>query len=112
MKLFIEGHDCMKNTATLLIVVALVAVVLGAVIITAALVLPRYREGSVRSFEWTDVCHSAVVGIYLTTDSTWVTNYSRKITFLFAVQNLSGFPNATTFYDNSYIILNLSLIHI
>jgi len=61
---------------------------------------------SVACFEWTDVCHSAVVGVYLTTDALWVTNYSRKITFLFTVQNISGYPNATTFYHNSYVVLN------
>lgn len=96
----------MKNAAVLPIAAVLVAVVLGAIIISAALVLPRLPVNSAKSWEWTDVSHSAVVGIYLTTDSIWVTNYSRKITFLFTVQNLSGFPNATTFYDNSYVILN------
>lgn len=96
----------MKNTGVLLIAVALVAVVLGAIIISAALVLPRLPVDSVKSWEWMDVSHGAVVRIYLTTDSIWVTNYSRQITFLFTVQNLSGFSNATTFYDNSYVILN------
>jgi len=62
--------------------------------------------GSVKSFDWTDVCHGALVGIHLATDALWVTNYSRKITFLLTVQNLSGCPNATTFYNNSYVVLN------
>ena len=106
MKLFIEGRGCMKNGVVLLIAAVLVAVVLGAMIISAMLVLPRLPVDSVKSWEWTDSSHSAVVGIYLATDSIWVTNYSRKITFLFTVQNLSGFPNATTFYDNSYVVLN------
>lgn len=96
----------MKNIALLLIAVVLVAVVLGAIIISAALVLPRLPVDSVKCFDWTNVCHGAVVGIYLTTDSVWVTNYSRKITFLFTVQNISGAPNATIYYDNSYVILN------
>jgi len=96
----------MKNIGVLLVAVALAAVVLGAVIISAALVLPRLPVDSVKCFEWTDICHGAVVGVYLTTDTLWVTNYSRKITFLFSVQNISGFPNATTFYHNSYVILN------
>ncbi|MGC8988291.1 hypothetical protein [Infirmifilum sp.] len=88
------------------IIAALVAVVLGAVIISAVLVLPRLLVDSTKSWEWTGVSHGAVVRIYLTTDSMWVTNHSYKITFLFIVQNLSGFPNATTFYNNSYVILN------
>jgi len=106
MKFFIEGNIYMKKVEILLAALALVAVALSAVIVSAALVLPRLPVDSVKSFEWTDICHSAVVGIYLTTDSPWVTNYNRKITFLFTVQNISGFPNATTFYDNSYAILN------
>jgi len=62
-------------------------------------------DDSVACFDWTDVCHGAVVGIHLTTDAQWVTNYSRKITFLFTVQNISGYPNASTFYHNSYVVL-------
>jgi hypothetical protein len=96
----------LKDTAVLLIVVVLVAVVLGALIISAALVLPRLPIDDVKCFNWTDVGHGAVVYISLTTDALWVTNYSRKITFFFAVQNISGCPNATIFYDNSYVILN------
>jgi len=61
---------------------------------------------SVRVSEWADVCHGAVVGISLATDTMWVTNNTYKITFLFSVQSISGYSNATTFYNNSYIILN------
>jgi len=95
----------------------LVAVALGAIIIfiSVALAVPRlpcllclhrFPIDSVAASEWTDVCHGAGVSIYLTTDALWVTNYSRKITFLFVVENISGCPNATTFYNNSYVILN------
>jgi len=96
----------MKNAAVLPIAVVLVAVVLGAIIISAALVLPRLPIDDVKCFNWTDVGHGAVVYISLTTDASWVTNYSRKITFFFAVQNISSCPNATIFYNNSYVILN------
>jgi hypothetical protein len=61
---------------------------------------------SVRVSEWTDVCHGAIVHISLATDAKWVTNNTDKITFLFNVQNISGYSNATTFYNNAYIILN------
>jgi len=91
----------MKNIAFLSI-----AVVLGALIISAALVLPRFPIDDVKCFNWMDVSRGAVVSISLTTDASWVTNYSRKITFFFAVQNISGCPNATIFYNNSYVILN------
>jgi hypothetical protein len=91
----------MKNIAFLSI-----AVVLGALIISAVLVLPPFPIDDVKCFNWTDVCHGAMVSISLTTDALWVTNYSRKITFFFAVQNISGCPNATIFYNNSYLILN------
>lgn len=88
----------------------LVTVTSGAVIISAALIMPNLRlyknVDSVVTSEWTDVCHGVVVSIYLTTDALWVTNHSRKTTFLFVVENISGCPNATTFYNNSYIILN------
>jgi hypothetical protein len=96
----------MKNKALLLVAVALVAVVLGAIIISAALVLPRFPIDDVKCFDWTDVCHGAIVYMSLTTDALWMTNYSRKITFFFAAQNISGCPNATIFYNNSYVILN------
>lgn len=96
----------MKDTVVLLIAVVLVAVVLGALIISVALILPRFPIDDVKCFNWTDVGHGAVVYISLTTDALWVTNYSRKITFFFAVQNISGCPNATKFYNNSYVILN------
>ena len=97
----------MKICRSLLVAVALVAVVLGAIIIYVALVMFSFPPmDSVASFNWTDVCHGAVVGIYLTTDSLWMTNRSRKITFLFAVNNISCCPNASTFYNNSHIILN------
>nr|MDO8097683.1 hypothetical protein [Candidatus Njordarchaeota archaeon] len=90
-----------KEVVTLLVVVAL-----GTAIISAVLVMPPLPVDTVKSFEWTNVCHSAVVDIYLTTDGRWVTNNSYKITFLFTVRNISSYPNATTYYDNSYIILN------
>jgi hypothetical protein len=91
----------MKNMKFLL-----VTVTLGAIIISLALVVPRRPADSVAASEWTDVCHGAVVFISLATDAKWMTNRIDKITFLFAVQNISGCPNATTFYNNSYIILN------
>ena len=103
MKLFIEGNSYMKNIGLLLVTVVLCAVIFSAALVVSR---PRLPIDSVKCFEWTDICHGAVVGIYLTTDALWVTNYSRKITFLFSVQNLSGYPNATTFYNNSYVILN------
>lgn len=90
----------------LLIVLVLVAVALGAIIISAALVVPRLPVDSVESCEWTDVSHGAVVRIYLTTDARWVTNHTYKITFRFSVQNISGSANATTFYNNAYVMLN------
>jgi len=96
----------MKNTGVLLIAVALVAVVLSAIIISAALVLLSLPIDDVKCLNWTHICHGAVVYISLTTDALWVTNYSHKITFFFAVQNISGCPNATIFYNNSYVILN------
>jgi hypothetical protein len=96
----------MKKLGLLLVALALAVVVLGAIIFSVALVVPRLPVDSVKCFDWMDICHGAIVGIYLTTDALWVTNYSRKITFLFSVENISGFPNATTFYDNSYVILN------
>jgi len=96
----------MKNVGFLLIAVALVAVALSALIISEALIVSRLSVDTVKGFEWTDICHCAIVDIYLTTDTFWMTNYSRKITFLFSVQNISGFPNATTFYNNSHVILN------
>jgi len=96
----------MKNVKFLLVAALLAAVILGAIVASVALVLLRLPVDSVACFDWTDVCHGAVVSIYLTTDSLWVTNYSRKITFLFSVKNISGYPNATTFYENSHVILN------
>jgi len=104
-KFIIEGSNCMKNAGFLLVAVALAAVMLGAVIFSTTLIVSLPVD-SIKCFEWTDVCHGAVVGTYLTTDSLWVTNYSRKIAFLFSVENIGGLPNATTFYDNSYVILN------
>jgi len=95
----------MKKPVFLLVAIAL-CMALGTVIISAALVVPRLPIDDVKCFDWTDVCHGAVVYISLTTDALWVTNYSRKITFFFAVQNISGCPNATTFYNNSYVVLN------
>jgi hypothetical protein len=64
------------------------------------------RKSSVEACEWTDICHGAIVGISLATDGKWVTNNTYKITFLFSIQNLSGYANATTFYDNAYVVLN------
>jgi len=95
----------------------LVAVALGAIIIfiSVALAVPRlpcllclhrFPIDFVAVSEWTDVCHGAVVFISLATDAKWMTNRTEKITFLFAVQNISGCPNATIFYNNSYVILN------
>ena len=87
----------------------LVAVTLGAIIISVALVaprLPRLSVDSVAASEWTDVCHGAEMLISLATDAKWMTNRTDKITFLFAVKNISGCPNATTFYNNSHVILN------
>jgi hypothetical protein len=84
----------------------LVAVALGAVIISTALVIHGLPVDNERSFYWSDVCHGAVVNIYLTTDGRWVTNNTYKITFLFTVQNISGYSNGTTYYNNVYIILN------
>ena len=87
----------------------LVTVTLGTIIISVALVVPRlplFPVDSVATSEWTHVCHSAVVFISLATDAKWMTNRTDKITFLFAVKNISGCPNATTYYNNSHIILN------
>jgi len=93
----------------------LLVATLGGIIISLALVVPRLPRlpclfclplDSVVAFEWTDVCHGAVVFISLATDAKWMTNRTDKITFLFAVQNISGCPNATTFYNNSYVVLN------
>ena len=99
------GSNFMRN-----LVLLLVSVVLGALIISAALIVPNLRlyknVDSVAAREWTDVCHGAVVLISLATDAKWMTNRTDKITFLFAVKNISGCPNATTFYNNSYVILN------
>lgn len=94
----------MKNAEFLL-----VAVTLGLIIISVALVVPRLPclpADSVAASEWTDVCHGAMVFISLATDAKWVTNRTDKITFLFAVKNISGCPNATIYYNNSYVILN------
>ena len=94
----------MKNLKFLL-----VAATLGAIIISVALIVPRLLRlpvDSVAVSEWTDVCHGAVVFISLATDARWMTNRTDKITFLFSVKNISGCPNATTFYNNSYVILN------
>ena len=91
----------MKNLLFLLVSVAL-----GAAIISAALIMPHLPVDSVVACEWTDVCHGAVVFISLATDAKWMTNHTYKITFLFSVKNISGCPNATIFYNNSYVILN------
>lgn len=91
----------MKNVMFLL-----VTVTLGAMIISAALVVSRLPVDSVAASEWTDVCHGATVFISLATDAKWMTNRTDKIIFLFAVKNISGCPNATTFYNNSYVVLN------
>jgi len=89
----------------------LVAATLGVIIVfvSAALVVPsllRLPVDSVAASEWTDVCHGAVMYISLATDANWMTNRTEKITFLFAVKNISGCPNATIYYNNSYVILN------
>jgi len=89
----------------------LVAATLGMIIIfvSAALVVPsllRLPIDSVAASEWTHVCHGAVVFVSLATDARWMTNRTDKITFLFAVKNISGCPNATIYYNNSYVILN------
>jgi hypothetical protein len=90
-----------------------VLILIGCLITTtyaAATLLPlmlHFSESdSVAVDEWTDICHGAVVFISLATDAKWVTNHSDKITFLFAVKNISGYANAATFYNNSYVILN------
>jgi len=97
------------------VMLLLATVTLCAIIISVALVVPRLPclpcllclpIDSVAASEWTDVCHGAVVFISLATDAKWMTNRTDKISFLFAVQNISGCPNATTFYNNSYVILN------
>lgn len=87
----------------------LVAATLGAIIIFVALIVPsllRLPVDSVAASEWTHVCHGAVMYISLATDANWMTNRTDKITFLFAVKNISGCPNATIYYNNSYVILN------
>ena len=61
---------------------------------------------SVKVCEWKDICHGVIAHISLATDAKWMTNRTDKITFLFAVENISGCPNATIYYNNSYVILN------
>lgn len=87
----------------------LIAAALGGMTISLALVVPsvlRHPADSVAAGEWRHVCHGAVVFMSLATDGRWVTNRTYKITFLFSVENISGCPNRTIYYDNSHVILN------
>jgi hypothetical protein len=97
----------MKKVMLLLATLALCAIIISVAFVvlhlSCLLCLPA---DPVAVSEWTDACHGAVMFISLATDARWVTNRTYKITFLFAVKNVSGCPNATTFYNNSHVILN------